>query len=110
MIIVSSRKPSSPTDINENTPIGEKLDVDISARDVDGNPDLLFGIDWETSRAAKQGVSQNKDVFIEYVNLIYTALFAHKLSTPVWKLLFIIIWFVKLLALRPLLAYCSSLG
>jgi hypothetical protein len=37
--------------------------VDITARDVDGNPELSFGIDWETSRAAKQGVTQDKDVF-----------------------------------------------
>lgn len=57
--------PSSPTDINENAPIGEELDVEISARDVDGDAELSFGIDWETSRAAKQGVGQEKDVFIE---------------------------------------------
>jgi hypothetical protein len=62
-----SLQPSSPTDIDENTPIGEEISVNIQARDVDTSPKLLFRIDWENSRAAKQGVSQDKDVFIEYV-------------------------------------------
>lgn len=54
--------------------------MDISATDADGNPELSFGIDWETSRAAKQGVPQDKDVFIEYVKHSYTVLFGHKWS------------------------------
>jgi hypothetical protein len=59
--------------------------VNISARDVDGKPDLSFGIDWETSRAAKQGVPpQDKDVFLEYVKHIYTILFGHKRSKPLF--------------------------
>ncbi|PNF25389.1 hypothetical protein B7P43_G09776 [Cryptotermes secundus] len=61
--------PSSPTDIDENTPIGEELLVNINARDADGNPELSFGIDWETSRAAKQGVPQEKYVFIECITI-----------------------------------------
>jgi hypothetical protein len=59
--------------------------VDISARDVDGNPKLSFGIDWETSRAAKQGVSQDKNVFIEYVENIYAASFGHIRSKPIGR-------------------------
>lgn len=54
--------------------------MNINARDADGNPELSFGIDWETSRAAKQGVPQEKDVFIEYVKHIYTVSFGHKRS------------------------------
>jgi hypothetical protein len=65
--ILSSPQPSSPTDIDENAPIGNEIAVDIQARDFDSDPKLSFRIDWENSRAAKQGVSQDKDVFIGYV-------------------------------------------
>ncbi|XP_021930459.1 protocadherin Fat 4-like isoform X2 [Zootermopsis nevadensis] len=61
--------PSSPTIIDENTPIGEELDVEISATDEDSEPELWFTIDWETSRAAKQGVQLDKDNFTECITI-----------------------------------------
>jgi hypothetical protein len=67
MIILFSRQPSSPTSIYENTTIGAELDVDISATDEDSDPQLSFAIDWDNSRAAKQGMQTNKEDFKKYV-------------------------------------------
>jgi hypothetical protein len=39
------------------------LDVNVTASDPDTDPDLSFSIDWDTSRAAKQGLLVDKEAF-----------------------------------------------
>jgi hypothetical protein len=41
------------------------LDIQITATDPDTDPDLEFIIDWDTSRATKQGSPVKKDDFVE---------------------------------------------
>jgi len=41
------------------------LNVNITASDEDTDPDLSFSIDWENSRAAKQGFPVKKEYFEE---------------------------------------------
>ena len=41
--------------INENVTVGTELNVSITAFDEDTDQDLSFSIDWENSRAARQG-------------------------------------------------------
>lgn len=55
--------PWSPVNIDEDVQVGTVLEVDITAFDEDTDPDLWFSIDWENSRAVKQGFSVEKDVF-----------------------------------------------
>jgi hypothetical protein len=39
--------------------------ADVTATDEDGDPDLEFSIDWDNSRALKQGMPQKQEVFKE---------------------------------------------
>lgn len=55
--------PWTPANIDEVAAIGTVLNVDITASDEDTNPDLSFYIDWENSRAAKQGFPVTKENF-----------------------------------------------
>jgi hypothetical protein len=60
---VSFLQPSTPANIDEVAAIGTALNVIITASDEDTNPDLSFYIDWENSRAAKQGFTVPKENF-----------------------------------------------
>jgi hypothetical protein len=51
--------------IDEVAPIGTQLDVKITATDIDTDPDLVFSIDWDTSRATRQGFTVLKEEYEE---------------------------------------------
>jgi hypothetical protein len=49
--------------VDEPVAVGTELNVSITAFDEDTDPDLSFSIDWENSRAARQGFPVEKKDF-----------------------------------------------
>jgi len=61
--------PWTPANIDEVAAIGTVLNIKITASDEDTNPDLKFYIDWENSRAAKQGFPVAKENFTDCLTI-----------------------------------------